>query len=190
MKTVRIRYLPVVLCFVGMMLIAVSPGYPQENPRVLVVYYSRDGHTKSVADALAKKFNADIEGLIDTKKRTGPVGTPAAGKDAITGKMTRIKKVKTDPQKYDIILLGTPSWFSNPAPAIRTYVVQHDLTGRKVGVFGTTHLTGVENCLEKLAELAAPGNAQAVPRLPLRHKDLGKDDLPKKIDEFYRQVLP
>ena len=121
--------------------------------RVLVVYYSRDGHTQQVAQALAKRFHADTERLIDMKKRTGPFGFPAAGKDAIAGNLTKLGPLAHDPGQYDVILIGTPSWFGNVTPAVRTFVKEYDLSQKKIGVFGTAHMTGVENALKELLSL-------------------------------------
>jgi flavodoxin len=158
-----------------------------QEPKTLVVFYSRDGHTREVAQALAKRFNADIEELRDLRKRTGPVGNTAAGKDAIAGNRTRIAGVTYDPAQYDIVLVGTPSWFGNPTPAVRTYLGQHDLSRKTVGVFGTAHLTGVAGCMEKLAALI--NKDQDIPKLPLVHADLGAEKLPGKIEVFYGKVM-
>ncbi len=160
-----------------------------EKPRVLVIYYTREGHTKKAAEALVKRFEADIEGLVDLKDRVGPVAFVIAGKDAKTRQLTRIAPVKADLGAYDIVLIGTPSWFSNVTPAVRTFVAEYGnkLAGKKTGVFGTAHLTGVENCMNDLAELVAPGKGPDIPKLPLVHKDLTDDVLPQKVEEFYRK---
>ncbi|MDD2703702.1 MAG: flavodoxin [Candidatus Omnitrophica bacterium] len=178
-------FLPLLFCLVFPVVVFTQDA--AVKPKVLVVYYSRDGHTKKAAEALAKKFGADIEGLVDIKKRTGPVDSVAAGKDAVTHKLTRIAPVKADLDAYGIILIGTPSWFSNVTPAVRTFVSQNNFSGKKTGVFGTAHMTGVGSCMNDLAELVAPGKAGDIPRLPLVHKDLTEDILSKKIDEFYRK---
>jgi len=48
--------------------------------KALVVFYSRTGTTKQVAEALAQSLNCDSEELIDTKKRSGPLGFLSAGR--------------------------------------------------------------------------------------------------------------
>ena len=166
-------------------------AFAQGKPSVLVVYYSRDGHTQLVAEKIAEKFGADIERLIDKKKRTGPIGSTAAGKDAIAKKTTKLEPLTLDPQKYDIILVGTPSWFSNVTPAVRTFVLENDISQKKIGVFGTAHLTGIESCLLQLSNLivANKEGAQKVPKLPLRHRDLEAGVLSEKIDAFYGQIM-
>lgn len=157
----------------------------QENAKVLVVYYSREGHTKLVAEKLAKKFNADLEQLIDKKKRIGLIGVSGAGKDAVAGNLTKIASLKHDPHNYDIILIGTPSWFGNVTPAVRTFIKENKFSGKKIGVFGTAHLTGVENALKQAAELINKENAEEIPTLPLRHRDLTEDALAEKVEIFY-----
>ena len=142
-----IRY---ILCF--LVFLPFSLGlWAQNTPRILIVYYSRTGNTQMVAEKLAEEFNADIKRLIDKTGRTGPAGFIRAGKDAIAGNLTEIEPLKLNPQDYDIILIGTPSWFGNVTPAVRTFVMQYDVSSRKIGLFGTTNKTGVENALNQLA---------------------------------------
>lgn len=157
-------------------------------PKILVVYYSREGHTKLVADEIAKRFNADIERLIDRKDRAGPLAVMEAGRDAVSGNLTEIEPLKHDPQNYDIVLVGTPSWFGNVTPAVRTFLSRYHMKGKTVGLFGTAHLTGVEHALEEAAALIGPPGTN-FPRLPLRHRDLSDATLREKIEIFYKEVM-
>ncbi len=105
--------------------------------RILVVYYSRTGATKFVAQAIASELSADIEEIVDQKKREGKIGWMKAGRDAMQEKQTEIATVKTLAY-YDLIILGTPVWAWRPTPAIRTYVAKNgDLAGKKVALFFT-----------------------------------------------------
>lgn len=163
--------------------------YSQNTPKVLVVYYSRTGNTQMVAEKIAEKFNADSERLIDKVKRTGPVGFTRAGKDALAGNLTEIEPLKADPQKYDIILIGTPSWFSNITPAVRTFVTQYDISSKKLGLFGTVNKIGIESALKQLAELISKGRGKQYPSLALHSRDLKTQDvLQEKIDVFYQEI--
>jgi flavodoxin len=163
--------------------------HAQSNPKVLVVYYSRDGHTQKVAQVLLKRFNADGEQLIDKKKRIGLIGASSAGKDAIAKKSTSIEPLKKNPLDYDIILIGTPSWFGNPTPAVRTFVKLYSLKGKKIGVFGTAHMTGIEACLFQLAELITRDAPAVIPVLALRHNDLEEPVLKDKVEAFYKKIM-
>jgi flavodoxin len=42
--------------------------------KTLVVYYSRTGTTRKVAEAIAGILRCDIEEVVDTKKRSGILG--------------------------------------------------------------------------------------------------------------------
>ncbi|MBD3246034.1 MAG: hypothetical protein GF333_03390 [Candidatus Omnitrophica bacterium] len=161
--------------------------------RVLVVYYSRTGYTHSVARKIAERFDADLERLIDTRKRTGPFAVAVAGKDAVAGNRTVLKPLQADPGEYSLILIGTPAWFGNVTPAVRTFVAEYDIAEKTAGLFGTTNLTGIEAALDQLAGLIAPEDspeqAREYPRLPLRQKDLKEEILDGKIDAFYQEVM-
>ena len=54
--------------------------------KTLVAYYSRTGTTKKVGEAIAKALKADIDEIIDLKKRSGAIGWVVSGKDASQGK--------------------------------------------------------------------------------------------------------
>ena len=102
--------------------------------KILVAYYSRTGHNKTIGEIIAKSLSADIDEVIDKKKRSGKIGWLRAGRDSTTGRMTEIKTEK-NPRDYDLIILGTPIWAGKMTPAMRTYLTQNDLEGKKVAFF-------------------------------------------------------
>jgi flavodoxin len=107
------------------------------NLKSLVVYYSRTGNARFFAETIAAEVGADIEEVVDQKKRSGPIGFLTGGSDARRGKETEISSTTKSPADYDLILVGTPVWASRPAPAIVTYLKKNDLSGKKVALFFT-----------------------------------------------------
>jgi len=103
----------------------------------LIVYYSRTGNAKFVAEKIAGIFGSDIEEIIDLKSREGKMGWMSAGRDASTGRSTKIAPTTKNPHDYDVLIIGTPVWAWNPSAAIRTYLNNNDLTGKKVALFFT-----------------------------------------------------
>ena len=103
----------------------------------LVIYYSRTGNARFVAETIAAEVGADIEEVIDQKKRSGPIGFLTGGLDARRGKETKISANTKSPAEYDLIIVGTPVWASRPTPAIATYLKKNDLSGKKVALFFT-----------------------------------------------------
>ena len=93
--------------------------------KTLVVYYSRTGTTKKVAETISSMIESDIERIIDTKKRAGPFGGLAAAKDAILKRLTKIEATKNDPSDYDLVIIGTPIWVGAMSAPIRSYITQN-----------------------------------------------------------------
>lgn len=110
----------------------------QAQKHILVVYFSRSGHTKSIAQAIASNLNADCEVVIDTKKRTGFLGTMIAGKDAALKKETIIEKPIKNASEYDLVIIGTPVWAGNITPAIRTYIRENKNQIKAAAFFATS----------------------------------------------------
>jgi flavodoxin len=103
----------------------------------LVVYYTRTGNARFVAETIAAEVGSDVEEVIDLKKRTGALAYLSGGADARRGKETEIAPTKKAPTDYDLIIIGTPIWAGRPAPAITTYLKKNDLSDKKVAVFFT-----------------------------------------------------
>jgi flavodoxin len=89
---------------------------------ILVVYYTRTGQTKEVAEDIAKRLGCDIEQIFDTKKRGGPIGFLSAARDAGQENLTEIEEPKRDPSGYDLVIIGTPVWNDTVSTPIRTYL--------------------------------------------------------------------
>ncbi len=129
--------------------------HPSVAPKkVLVVYYSRTGHTKKAAEEIARALNAGIEQLIDKKDRGGAGGYIIAGKDAARENPAEIEPVRNDPSKYDLVVLGTPVWAWNMTPAIRAYVTAHGKTFRNIAIFTFAGGTKSGRIVEKIETLA------------------------------------
>lgn len=119
--------------------------------KTLVVFYSRSGTTKRVAQEVAKVLNADVDEVVDKKPRNGILGFLIAGYDATKGKTTEIEFQK-DPSEYDLVVIGTPVWNGRVTPAIRTYLLQN--RGKiKNAAFFCTCAGRHGKCLEQMEEI-------------------------------------
>ena len=101
----------------------------------LVVYYSRTGNARFVAETVAAEIGADVEEVVDLNKRRGVLGFIVGGFDARLGRSTKIAPTKKSPLDYDLVVIGTPIWAGRPSPAINTYLKKNDLSGKKVAIF-------------------------------------------------------
>jgi flavodoxin len=101
----------------------------------LVVYYSRSGNTRFVAEKISQKIGGDIEEIIDKKRRKGPLGFVIGGFDATRGRKTDIAEMKKSPRDYDLIVVGTPMWNKRITPAVRTYLEDNKFSEKRVSTF-------------------------------------------------------
>ena len=149
--------------------------------KTLVIYYSRTGNAKFIAETIAAELGADIEEVIDLKNRQGRLAFLPAGRDAAQGKETEIAQTKRTPTGYDLIIIGQPVWAGSPTPAIRTYLRKNDLSGKKVAVFFSD--VGLGKAVEKTKALMP--NSTFVGELALPAKGFeNKEETKKKIAEW------
>ena len=105
---------------------AVVPGSKQSRagkPDTLVVYYSRSGKTKKVAEDLAGRLGADLEAIADRKPRAeGFFGYMNCGRQASFRIASAIKDPSRDPAAYGKVVVLTPVWSWNVSPPVRAWL--------------------------------------------------------------------
>jgi flavodoxin len=128
--------------------------------KALVVYYSRTGITKQVAQAVADALSGrqdnevDVEEVIDTKDRSGAMGYVLAGKDAAMKVNTPIRPVRYNPADYDLVIVGTPVWAFNVSAPIRSYLTERGQSAKRVAFFCTMGGSGDQRALAEMEALA------------------------------------
>ena len=147
----------------------------------LIVYYTRTGKTKWVAETIAATLCADLEEVVDLKKRAGPIGWIAGGKDASRKSLTEIAPANRSPMDYELVVIGTPIWAWNPTPAIRTYLAQNDLSANKVALFYTFD-SDLKQGAERTKELLP--NTKIIGELQLVNPSKNKEETEKKIIDW------
>src|SRR4030042_2158407 len=119
----------------------------------IVIFYSRTGNTQFVAETIANISGAELQPVIDKRKRSGIVGWLLAGRDAFLGNKTEIEDIKLDLKKYDTIFLGCPNWAANLPPAIRTFLEEVNLSKKRIVLFCTQDSMGAEKVFNNLRRL-------------------------------------
>ena len=153
--------------------------------KILVVYYSRDGHTRAVAQEIARKLGAEIEEIVDRKNRRGFFNWFLAGRDAAQKRLTEIGPLSCHPGSFDLVIIGTPVWAWNMTPAVRTYLTQQGDRIQQAAFFCTQGGSGGAQALASMAELW--GRAPRA-RLELNARELAGQEKPGKIDDFVSQL--
>jgi flavodoxin len=138
--------------------------------RALVVYYSRTGHTRTIAEALAPALGADVEELRDPTERRGVLGYLRSGLEATLGVLAPIDAPEHDPSSYDLVVIGGPVWGGVPSP-IRTYLWLERARLPRTAFFVTYGGFGAESVLEQMGALAGK---KPVATLAVREREMGE----------------
>lgn len=148
--------------------------------KALVVYYSRTGTTKKIADKISELLGSEIEEIVDTKKREGPFGFMIAVKDGGQRKMTTIQEPEKDPSEYDLIIIGTPIWAGAMTPAIRTYITNKKDGFPEIALF-CTHGGRDKGFLGNMEEFIG---LKAVALMALQQKDVQEGNIEDSVQKF------
>ena len=156
----------------------------KEAPKMLVVYYSQYGHTKTLAQEIAKKTGATIEEIEAVNPYDGDFNATIARcmQEREAGTICEIKPVKANLADYDIIFVGAPVWFGIFAPPMLTYLNQVDLNGKQVVPFCTFGSGGLESSTADLAERQP--KAKILPGYGVREARM--EAMPKEVDQFLK----
>lgn len=153
--------------------------------RILVVFYSRSGHTATVAGDLETLLDADLEELVDTRRRKGVLGYLRAGLDAKRGRQTVLGPLRRDPSGYDLVVIGTPVWASAVSCAVRTFLAEHRDGMAEVAFFLTHGGSGAEKVFGQMEALI--GRAP-VARLAVRERDLVNGGQRALVERFVQEL--
>lgn len=107
--------------------------------KVLVVYYSHSGNTRALAEQLHALAGGDIFELqpVDAYPVEYGAVVAQAKKEIQAGFKPRLKAQPKDMKFYDMIIVGTPNWWSTLAGPVTTFLSENDLSGKTVAPFLT-----------------------------------------------------
>jgi len=152
--------------------------------KTLVVYYSRSGNTKKIAEEISSKMKCDIEEIIDNKNRKGIIGWLKSGRDARSKNLTSIKEMRKTPERYDLLAIGTPIWAALMAPAVRTYINENKGKFKNVAFFCTCGSSGDSTAFGDMEDFIG---ITPLAKLTLTRKDL-KGDHEDKLKMFIKGI--
>lgn len=155
--------------------------------KILIVYFSRTGTTKKIAEALKTKLNADIEEINDPTDRKGVFGYLKSGKEATQKIMPEIGEIKSDLKSYDLVVVGTPVWAWNISSPMRSFAVKY-LIGNpaQIAVFCTQGGSGSDTAQKTIEELSGK---KTLGLLALNTKEVLEGKFEGKIEEFSKKIL-
>ena len=138
------------------------------NGNILVVYFSAQGHTESVAEQIAANLNADLFEIVPVSEYTSDDldwtdDNSRVSREHEDESLRNIELETTSVSNwdtYDTVSIGYPIWWGIAAWPVNTFVEANNFTGKTVIPFCTSSSSGLGESGELLAELANSGNWQ------------------------------
>lgn len=119
----------------------------------LVVYYSRSGTTRMVAEALSEALDCDIDEISERKSREGFLGYLRSLVEAFEKRPSPNARWTRDPSTYDLVMVGTPVWAWTISSPVRAYLGENGRRLRKVAFFCTQEATGAESVFTQMGRI-------------------------------------
>ncbi|MDO4386790.1 MAG: flavodoxin [Clostridia bacterium] len=108
--------------------------------KLLIVYYSwSNGNTERIAKTLQRVAGGDLVKLDTAEPYTGSYDDVVRqGQDEVKrGYEPALKPLDRNAADYDVIAVGTPTWWYTMAPAVRTFLHEQSFAGKTVVPFMT-----------------------------------------------------
>ncbi len=147
--------------------------------KTLVIYYSLDGNTEHLANSMATVAEADLQEVKLKKNITkGIFKYFFALKQMIFDKKPDIIPFEKNIADYDMLVIGTPVWGSNFAPAINSFFNQIDIANKKIALYACFG-SSIGNCCENMENILKEKNqiiGQKGFKNPLKNSNVSKKE--------------
>jgi hypothetical protein len=113
----------------------------------LVLFVTRDGHSRALALDLGARLGSEAREIGDLVGRKGLFGFLRSGAQASRGAATPISDPQVDLSSVRTVVLVQPVWASAICPPIRSYLRAHsgELAGKRIGLFASAASTRVSD---------------------------------------------
>lgn len=157
-----------------------------DGSKTLIVYYSRTGNTREMAGLIRQRTGGDILELhtVTPYPSDYKATTEQAKREQESGYLPPLQPIQTDVLSYDVIFVGSPSWWATLAPPVKTFLTSYDLSGKTLVPFVTHGGTGMGRNASDTRDLCP--NATVLAGLALRGSNI--DERGSDVDDWLRTI--
>ena len=123
-----------------------EPTAPAGDRKVLIVYFSHTGNTRTIASYIHDMVESDMVELETEDTYTDDYDAlltqirQEVADEYCPPLATRIENISS----YDVIFVGYPIWVETAAPPVSTFLTTYDLSGKTVVPFCTSGTSSAE----------------------------------------------
>ncbi|MBD3389323.1 MAG: hypothetical protein GF416_09505 [Candidatus Altiarchaeales archaeon] len=152
----------------------------------LVVYYSRSGNTRKVAEEVANLLGAEIDEIEEDKSRGGPLGFIFSCLDGVLKKEARIRMPEANHSQYDLLVLGTPVWAGSMSTPMRSYLKLACKSLPRVAFFCTHGGSGASKAFLEMSKVCG---SDPIATLALTEKELAQQRYGGKVKSYVEEII-
>lgn len=117
-----------------------SDDTPENNDKILVVYYSHSGNTQTIAEYIHDAVGGDIVKIetVNTYPINYDEHLEQARKEVAEGYLPPLKTSIENMSDYDVVFVGYPIWVETAAPPIASFLASYSFKGKTVVPFCTS----------------------------------------------------
>jgi flavodoxin len=154
--------------------------------KTLVVYYSRTGNTKMIAEAIAGSLNSDIEEIVDHENRSGIIGYIKSGYQTSRDKIPVIDDINHDLSKYDLVVVGTPVWAGKMSVPVKAFLKKNMDKIPLLACFCTCGRSGIEGTLNGMAEYT---NITPLATMGINSAEIKNESYIPLVEKFVQDII-
>ncbi|MBS2031461.1 MAG: hypothetical protein JST54_26405 [Deltaproteobacteria bacterium] len=151
----------------------------------LVVFYSRTGHTRWLAHALAYELHADLCELHEPRTRLGVFGYLRSAFEAGRGATGPLEPLEPEPTLYSRVVVGTPVWNASVSTPVRSFLSRYGPHLPELAFFLTEGGHGDARVFRQMEE--ASGHTP-IATLALRADDVAHGVRPEALGRFVDEL--
>jgi flavodoxin len=121
--------------------------------KVLVVYYSRAGHTARIAKEIARRCLGDVDEILEQEAPVTMTSRWHAVWRTLLQSDVPIRRPARHPGRYELVIIGAPVGGTGIPPAVRTYARQYADHFKRVAFFCAEGGTADERAFAELTRL-------------------------------------
>ena len=127
----------------------------QAQNKILIAYYSWSGNTRYMAEQIKKNTNADIFEIVPANAYPEDYNAcvDQAKKEINSNFKPALKSKLASIDAYDIIIVGSPNWWSTFAPPVVTFLSGYNFTGKAILPFITHEGSRMGKSVEDIKRL-------------------------------------
>lgn len=161
------RLFAIILCAALMFgLIGCKSDKIENAGKVLVVYFSASGNTKTAAELIAAQTNGDLFEIVPKEPYTSEDlnwndkdSRVCYEHDNPDERETELESTSvSDWESYDTVFIGYPIWWQIAAWPVDSFVKANDFSDKTVVPFCTSSSSGLGDSGKLLADMAGSGN--------------------------------